>query len=148
LRIEIVDTVYIIAYLRPSDPLHHVAKKVIESLGNQRKVSQAALIELDLLMKSRGLTTVERLKTWTLLGAIIPAEGIEVLTPDDFAMATVLIENHMLDYFDSLVAAQCIIRGARPLTTDEDILDVISKTTREELLERIRRYSGGPSKSR
>ena len=46
---------YLIAYLNPEDPLHRDAPKVIEKLGDKRGVSQASLIELDLIMKSGGL---------------------------------------------------------------------------------------------
>lgn len=130
---EIVDTVYLIAYLRPSDPLHTKAVEIIESLGNHRKVSQASLIELDLLMKSRGFTIDERLKTWTLLEKIIPIEAIEPVSPQDFAIAVILAEKHGLDYFDALIAAQCITRNAKPLTTDKEIIKIVSKGLKEEL---------------
>ena len=124
---EIVDTVYLIAYLRPSDPLHSRAMEIMESLGGHRRVSQASLIELDLLMKSRGFTTEERLKTWTFLRKIIPTEAIEPVNPQDFAIATLLTEKYGLDYFDALIAAQCITRNAKPLTTDKEIIEAITK---------------------
>ena len=57
---EIVDTVYLVAYFRPNDPLHDRAIEVLEGLDEERRVSQAALIELDLLMKSRGFNYRER----------------------------------------------------------------------------------------
>jgi len=124
-----VDTVYLVAYLKPSEPLHGEAVGVLESLGPSRKVSQAALIELDLLMKSRGFTLDERLKTWKFLEKLIPVETIEPIIPQDFTVATVLTEKYGLDYFDGLVAAQCIIRNAKPLTTDKDIVNIISKVS-------------------
>lgn len=138
MQLEIVDTVYIVAYLRRSDPLHGEAVSIVERLGPHRKVSQASLIELDLLMKSRGFTFKERLKSWTLLGKIIPEEAIEPLNPHDFAIATVLVEEHGLDYFDALIAAQCIARNAKPLTTDRDIVEIVSKTSMRELLDKYR----------
>jgi len=132
--VEIVDTVYLIAYLKPSDPLHTRAVEIIESLGNHRKVSQASLVELDLLMKSRGFTVDERLKTWVLLEKIISTEAIEPVNPQDLAIAVILAEKHMLDYFDAIIAAQCITRNAKPLTTDKEIIEVVSKESKEKLV--------------
>ncbi len=134
MQLEVVDTVYIIAYLRPSDPLHSEALSIVEGLGPHRRVSQASLIELDLLMKSRGFTVAERLKTWMLLEKVIPIEAIEPLSPQDFALAAILIEKQALDYFDALIAAQCIARNARPVTTDRDIIEIVSGTSREQLV--------------
>ena len=124
-----MDTVYLVAYLKPSEPLHDEAVGVLESLGPNRKISQAALIELDLLMKSRGFTLDERLKTWKFLEKLIPAETVELIIPQDFTIAAVLTEKYGLDYFDGLVAAQCMVRNAKPLTTDKDIINVVSKVT-------------------
>lgn len=78
---EIVDTVYLAAYFRPSDPLHNQAENIIENLGADRKISQAALIELDLLMKTRGLTPQERIQVWKILSLFITPDTVEPLTP-------------------------------------------------------------------
>jgi len=129
---EIVDTVYLIAYLRPSDPLHSRATEIMESLGGHRKVSQASLIELDLLMKYRGFTTEERLKTWTFLEKIIPTEAIEPVNSQDFAIATLLTEKYGLDYFDALIVAQCITRNAKPLTTDKEVIEAVAKESKSK----------------
>ncbi|AEM39617.1 hypothetical protein Pyrfu_1763 [Pyrolobus fumarii 1A] len=126
-RIEIVDTVYLIAYLNPDDRLHEHALTVIENMPSWRRVSQAALIELDLLMKSRGFTLEERMDTWSLLATLIPREHVEPLLPSDFALATVLVHDRKLDYFDALIAAQCINRGGKPLTTDMEIIKVVEE---------------------
>jgi len=124
--VEIIDTVYLIAYLNPDDPRHEEALEIINDLG-MRRVSQAALIELDLLMKSRGFSPDERRRTWSIMERIIPRDSIEVLIPLDFFTATMLYEERGLDYFDALVAAQCIVRDALPLTTDADILRAVEE---------------------
>jgi len=121
---KIIDTVYLVAYLNPVDRLHNEATRIIESVGEARRVSQAALLELDLLMKSRGFTLSERRDAWTLLSALL-SSYVEPILPSDFSLAAILAEAHGLDYFDSLVAAQCINRGAEPLTTDEQIIQVV-----------------------
>ena len=53
------------------------------------------------------------------------------------AIATYLVTTYNLDYFDSLISAQCIVREAKPLTTDKEILDVVSK--RGQILSALRR---------
>lgn len=122
---EILDTVYLVAYLRPSDPLHQEAEELLSKLGNGRAVSQAALLDLDLIMKSRGFTARERTRVWALLECVLPSGVIETLVPSDFAVAVELCETMGLDYFDALVAAQCVVRGARPLTTDGEIIEAV-----------------------
>ena len=132
---EIVDTVYLVAYFRPSDPLHNQAENIIENLGADRKVSQAALIELDLLMKTRRLTLQERIQVWKILSLFITPDTVEQLTPLDLAAATYLSQTYQIDYFDSLIAAQCMLRAANPLTTDPAIKETLRrrKTIQENL---------------
>jgi PIN domain nuclease of toxin-antitoxin system len=125
--VEIVDTVYLIAYLNPDDPLHREARSIVEGVGGGRRVSQAALLELDLLMKSRGFTVEERLDTWQLLSILLGRESVEPLYPEDFALAAVLAEREGMDYFDSLIAAQCINRRAKPLTSDQAIIKAVER---------------------
>jgi predicted nucleic acid-binding protein len=122
---EIIDTVYLIAYLKPDDEKHEEALKLLSELSRDRKVSQAALVELDLLMKSRGFSSEERGRVWSLLGQIIPKDFVEALIPIDFAIAVKLHEERGLDYFDALIVAQCISRNATPITTDTDILKTV-----------------------
>lgn len=134
---EIIDTVYLIAYLRPSDPLHPHSVEMIEELGEDRKVSQASLLELDLLMKSRGFTMDQRIKVWHLLNSVID-RSLEPLSPLDIALGAFL-SSKGLDYFDSLIAAQCLVRGAKPVTTDQEIIEMIERG--EELLSEFEELS-------
>jgi len=137
---EIVDTVYLIAYFRPSDPLHEDAIMYVENLGDGRVISQASLIEFDLLMKTRGIKSEERIKTWLILHRLIDANAIEPVTPLDMVVAAYLVTNYHLDYFDSLISAQCIVRKAKPLTTDNEIIEVVSR--RNQILLTLRtKYS-------
>ena len=124
---ELVDTVYLVAFLNPDDPRHGGAVELLSGLGASRRVSQAALIELDLLMKSRGFSPEERESAWLVLAQVIPENAVEPLVPRDFAVAVELCEAEGLDYFDALVAAQCAVRGARPITTDTAILKVLER---------------------
>ncbi len=67
---------------------------------------------------------------WLVLAEVVPSELVEALTPRDFAVAVELHEVGGLDYFDALVAAQCVVRGARPLTTDSAILRAVEGARR------------------
>ncbi len=89
-------------------------------------------------MKTRGIRIKERRKTWLILHKLIDADKIEPITPLDMAVATYLVANYSLDYFDSLISAQCIVREAKPLTTDREIIGVVSK--RSQILSALRRY--------
>ena len=130
---ELVDTVYLVAFLNPEDPRHEEAAELLSGLGTGRRVSQAALIELDLLMKSRGFGPEERESVWLVLAQVIPGGAVEPLVPRDFAVAVELHESRGLDYFDALVAAQCLVRGAKPITTDAAILKILEKASKEHL---------------
>ena len=134
---EIVDTVYLVAYFRPSDPLHGTAVEVVENLSLERRVSQIALVEFDLLMKSRRLSQSDRISAWVLLQGLIGADAIELVTPLDMAAATFLSSRYGIDYFDSIIAGQCLLRKAKPLTTDEEIIRTVnmSKEIRKQMKE-------------
>ncbi|RLE67565.1 MAG: hypothetical protein DRJ43_07205 [Thermoprotei archaeon] len=90
-------------------------------------------------MKTRGLESGERRKTWLILHRLIDVNTIEPVTPLDMAIATYLVTTYNLDYFDSLISAQCMVRKAKPLTTDKEIIDVVSK--RSQVLSALRRQT-------
>jgi len=121
----------------PSDPIHEESIEIIENLGRERKISQAALIEFDLLMKSRGFSYSERIKTWSILKGLISIEVIEILSPLDIIVATYLVEKYGMDYFDSLIASQCITRKASPITTDKNIESIVLKA--QEIITELRK---------
>jgi len=134
--VEVIDTVYLVAFLNPDDPRHKEAVELFSDLGASKRVSQAALIELDLLMKTRGFTLDERRNAWLVLTRVIPENAVEPLAPKDFAVAVELHESEGLDYFDALVAAQCVVRNAKPVTTDAAILKTFEKSSTSSRLTR------------
>ena len=44
----------------------------------------------------------------------------------DMAAATILSSRYGIDYFDSIIAGQCLLRKAKPLTTDEEIFRIVN----------------------
>jgi len=83
--------------------------------------------------QSRGFSPEERESVWLVLAQVIPGGAVEPLVPRDFAVAVELHESRGLDYFDALVAAQCLVRGAKPITTDAAILKILEKASKEHL---------------
>lgn len=134
---KIVDTVYLVAYFRSEDPTHAKAVEVIENLNEEVKVSEAALLEFDLLLKSRGFKFDERIEVWSILNGLVYKEYIEIVTPLDLLLTTYITSEYGLDYFDSLISAQCIIRGADPVTNDKEIIKFMDK--RREVLNVMRK---------
>ena len=134
---KIVDTVYLVAYFRVEDPCHKEAREIIEKLGDEVKISEASLIEFDLLLGSRGFTLDERFETWMVLNSLIDDRDIEVVTPKDLFLATYMVYKYGIDYFDSIISAQCIIRRAIPITTDREILEIIKRG--DEILKVLKR---------
>ena len=102
---EIIDTVYLVAYFKQSDPLHKDSVNIIEKLSEGRVVSQVSLIELDLLMKTHKFSIDERIKTWYILKQLINNKYIEPINSLDIIIATHLTSKYKLDYFDSLITA-------------------------------------------
>jgi len=86
-------------------------------------------------MKTRRLTLQERIQVWKILSLFITPDTVEQLTPLDLAAATYLSQTYQIDYFDSLIAAQCMLRAANPLTTDPAIKETLRrrKTIQENL---------------
>lgn len=64
----------------------------------------SALVESDLLLKSKGFNCSERIKTWDILRNL-SIEVIEILPPLDFIVATYLVKEYGIDYFDSLITS-------------------------------------------
>jgi len=121
--VELVDTVYLVVFLNPDDPRHGEAVELLSGLGASRRVSQAALIELDLLMKLRGFSPEERGSAWLVLAQVVPENAVEPLVPRDFAVAVELREAEGLDYFDT----QCAVRGTKLVTTEAAIFKVLER---------------------
>ena len=88
-------------------------------------MSSYALIELDLLMKSRGFTLEERYKVWTVFENVI-SDKIAFSSSTDFKIASWL-QGQGYDYFDSLIAAQAVRLNLKPLTTDSKLLEAFKK---------------------
>jgi len=127
-RIKLIDTVYLVAYINPTDKLHKEALQLIENINQQTLVSSYALIEFDLIMKSRGFTEDERIDTWTLLETKING-NIASPHPQDHRIAAEL-QKLNYDYFDSLIASQAVRLKAQPQTTDKMIIQAYNKITK------------------
>ncbi len=70
----------------------------------------------------------QRIKMWHLLNGVIDG-SLEPLSLRYCVGA--FLSSKGLDYFDSLIAAQCLVRG-KLVTTDQEIIEVVMRS--EELL--------------
>jgi predicted nucleic-acid-binding protein len=126
-ELKLVDTVYLVAYINPQDKLYSKAREIFENMGSHTFISSYALLELDLIMKSRGFTVEERIDAWTILESKI-AENVAHPHPQDHRLATEL-QGLDYDYFDSLIAAQAARLQAKPLTKDAKLIEAYNKIT-------------------
>ncbi len=86
-------------------------------------ISVFALIEFDVVLRSRGLSAQERSEKHALLLFSYPlaAERVTRPSPSTFVLAARLEEDYNLDYFDSLVAADAMMHDGVIISTDVEM---------------------------
>ena len=116
----VLDTVVLFAALSEADPRHKRAVYYMEKLGEEGYyVSAMALVEFDIVLKSRGFSYEERMDIFALLAADYPHAKISPLSPITFYLAAKIEEEHGLDYFDACVAAEALLLDGVVVSTDE-----------------------------
>jgi len=115
----VLDTVVLFAALSRADPRHRKALKYMEMLGRENYyISASALIEMDIVLKSRGYTHEQRMKIHALLAADHPEAKTTQITPTTLHLAAKIEKQYNLDYFDALVAAEALQLDATVVSTD------------------------------
>ena len=116
----VLDTVVLFAALSEADPRHERAVYHVGKLGEEGYyVSATALVELDIVLKSRGFSHEERMEIFALLAADYPHARVSPLSPMTFYVAAKVEEEHGLDYFDACVAAEALLLDGIVVSTDE-----------------------------
>jgi len=97
--------------------MHH-----LETVESERDVfvPSAAILEADLVMKTRGYDYKERRSTWHALEYRIPATKILPNSISSVRVALDLQEGGM-DYFDSLITSAALEHKAVVITTDRAV---------------------------
>ena len=88
-------------------------------------ISAMALVELDVVLKSRCLSHEQRMDIFALLAADYPNAKISPLSPVTFYLAAKIEKEHGLDYFDACVAAEALLLDGVVVSTDH-AFDVVA----------------------
>jgi len=123
---RLLDTVVIIGALNTGNRHHAESVKHLEELGEsgEARVPVTVLLEADLVMKASGYAAEERRLTWRALQGWITAGRVIPNTVTSLHNA-VALQEHGLDYFDSLIASLALEVGATVVTTDNAMRDVV-----------------------
>jgi len=121
-----LDTVVIIGALSTENRHHAESVKHLEELSEsgEARVPMTALLEADLVMKTRGYTAEERRLTWRALQGWIADDRVIPNTITSLRDAVALQECG-LDYFDSFIVSLAVEAGATVVTTDVALRDVV-----------------------
>ena len=99
----IVDTVALFAAAEPSDRFHGKATAQLRRLGNGLLLGTFALMEFDVVLRSRGFSARTRREEMTLLALDFPGAvaSVHPVTPKTLYLAALYEEEFALGYFDS-----------------------------------------------
>jgi len=119
---RLIDTVALIGYLNSGDREHKRSVEQIARVSSEGDVfvPDFALMEADLVMKTRGYSNSEREISWRALETRIPSPKIAVHSVSSIYTALDLQEEGM-DYFDSLVTSLAKETDSTVITTDKAI---------------------------
>ena len=128
----VLDTVVLFGAADPKDPLHEKAGSYLARLNETSYyLASFALIEFDIVMKSRGLTPRERMVLHALLARDYPASTSKVspLAPTTLYLAARIEGEERIDYFDAGVGAEALALDGKVVSTDRvfDKLEGISR---------------------
>jgi predicted nucleic acid-binding protein len=116
----VLDTAVLFAGADEEDGFHADAVRHLERLGGDTVLAAAALVEFDLVLKSRGRDARDRGGLFALLLATYPqsVRAVHLATPRTFFLASLLSESDGLDYFDALVAAEALEHDGQVVSSD------------------------------
>jgi len=116
----LVETDVIVAAINVRDPLHELAKSILSR--GKMMLSPYALIELNLLIRSRIIVVRDYSAFWRKMNNLLEYYEIKVLAPkpEYHLEASILRDKYNLSYFDSLHAATSIIEGLTLISFDRD----------------------------
>ena len=100
----ILDTVVLFAAADQLDELHEPAVARLRELGDKTLLAGSALLEVDVVLKSRGFSPRARREEMALLMHEFPAiaTSVHCVEPRTVYLATLYEEAFGLDYFDGL----------------------------------------------
>jgi predicted nucleic acid-binding protein len=123
---KLLDTVVLVAAANPENEAHGKATRYLDFLGNDAQdtfLPMTTLIEFDLVMKGRKYSPGQRRAVLSWLSYLLPEGRIVANSATSLEIAIDLQEKG-LSYFDSMISALAIEKGATILTSDKMISQV------------------------
>jgi len=119
----VLDTVVLFAALSKADPRHEKALYYMGKLLEEEDyyISAMALVELDVVLKSRRFSDEQRMDVFALLAADYPNARISPLSPMTFYLAAKIEKEYGLEYFDACVAAEALLLDGVVVSTDQTL---------------------------
>lgn len=117
----ILDTVVLFGAMDPGDSAHDKSLRYLRLLVNpEYYLAGFALLEYDIVLKSRGFTPRERMTYHAALSSDFPtlAAKTRSLSPEILYMAAKLEQEDDVDYFDAGVAAEARMFDGRVVSKD------------------------------
>ena len=118
----VLDTVVLFGALDPEDEAHNESLRYLRMLTSQGYyLAGFAMLEFDIVLKSRGFTPRKRMTYHAVLSNDFPALVTRTrhLSPEVMYLAAELEEEAKLDYFDAGVAAEARIFDGKVVSKDE-----------------------------
>ena len=127
----ILDTVVLFAVADNKDKHHSVAKNHIKNLSKKGyRLSTFAVLEFDIVLKSRGFPFEERMEKAALLIKDFPQiMKVSSITPATIYLTARLEKELSMDYFDAGVASEALQSDCVVISTDR-VFDKVPNLTR------------------
>ncbi len=128
----ILDTVVLFAVADRKDKNHLVAKNHMKNLRKKvHRLSTFALLEFDIVLKSRGFSFDERMEKVALLINDFPQvmNRVSPISPTTVYHTAKLEKELSMDYFDAGVASEALESDALVISTDR-VFDKVPNLTR------------------
>jgi predicted nucleic acid-binding protein len=119
--LPVLDTVVLFGAADPKDPAHEKSLIYLSRLDQPGfYIATFALLEFDVVMKSRGYTYAERTVRHALFARDYPTSSTKVrpLSPEILYLIAKLEGEEKVDYFDAGVAAEAQAYDGQVVSTD------------------------------
>ena len=118
----VLDTVVLFGAVDPKDAAHDKSKRFLARLAEpDYYLASFALLEFDIVMKSRGFSYKQRMLQHALLAKDYPPSTVKVraLSPTVLYLSAKIEGEEGTDYFDAGVAAEAKVLDGRVVSTDK-----------------------------
>lgn len=129
----VLDTVVLFAAADPKDKAHSRGLYYLDRLKQtDYYVACFALVEFDIVLKSRGYKYEERMTRHALLAKDFPLTNVKVrpLSPELLYVSSKLEGEEKIDYFDAAIAAEAKMYDGQVVSSDR-VFDRLSGVHRE-----------------